>query len=97
VLFGWVSVRSAYLCGQGRHDLPEKCHIRLQRCVSYDVYEANEWLIGSGEVESVHRYLPQDRMKKAKAQWLREHVNPMFAELAVRANKDWEEYWEEAA
>jgi hypothetical protein len=70
---------------------------RFKNCVSYDAYEANEWPIGSGEVEAAHRYLPQDRMKKAGSWWLREHLNPMLGARAVRANDGWNDYWREAA
>lgn len=71
--------------------------MRFKDSVAYDVYEANDWPIGSGEVESAHRYISQDRMKKAGAWWLREHLNPMLAARAVRANDRWDEYWRSAA
>ena len=70
---------------------------RFRNSVHYDKFAANEWPIGSGEVESAHRYVPQERMKKAGAWWLREHLNPMLAARAVRANGRWDEFWKAAA
>jgi hypothetical protein len=70
---------------------------RFRENLAYDDYEARGWPIGSGEVESAHRYLPQARMKKAGAWWLREHLNPMLAARSIRINDDWNRYWERAA
>ena len=49
--------------------------------------------IGSGEVESAHRYVIQKRLKLAGAWWKAENVEPMLALRVVRANDDWDEYW----
>jgi hypothetical protein len=49
--------------------------------------------IGSGEIESAHRYVIQQRLKLPGAWWKAEKVEPMLALRVVRANKDWDKYW----
>jgi len=49
--------------------------------------------IGSGEIESAHRYVIQQRLKIPGAWWKEENANNMLALRTVRANEDWEDYW----
>ncbi len=49
--------------------------------------------IGSGEIESAHRYVIQNRLKVAGAWWKMENLSKMLALRVVRANRDWEDYW----
>lgn len=49
--------------------------------------------IGSGEIESAHRYVIQTRLKIAGAWWKMENLGKMLALRVVRANRDWEDYW----
>lgn len=49
--------------------------------------------IGSGEIESAHRYVIQKRLKLSGAWWKSENVNPMLALRVVRANDEWGKYW----
>ncbi len=49
--------------------------------------------IGSGEVESAHRYIPQARLKIAGAWWKRDNAQRMLNLRVNRANDDWDEYW----
>ena len=49
--------------------------------------------IGSGEIESAHRYVIQKRLKIAGAWWKEENAHNMLAIRTLRANKDWDEYW----
>jgi Uncharacterised protein family (UPF0236) len=53
--------------------------------------------IGSGEVESAHRYVIQQRLKLPGAWWKAENVEPMLALRVVRANEDWDAYWGQLA
>jgi hypothetical protein len=53
--------------------------------------------IGSGEIESAHRYVIQDRLKLPGAWWKAENVEPMLALRVVRANEDWDKYWGQLA
>lgn len=49
--------------------------------------------IGSGEVESAHRYVIQIRLKLSGAWWKIENARSMLALRIYRANGDWEKYW----
>jgi hypothetical protein len=49
--------------------------------------------IGSGEVESAHRYIPQKRLKIAGACWSPRTINPMLALRVLRANGWWQDFW----
>lgn len=53
--------------------------------------------IGSGEIESAHRYVIQKRLKLAGAWWKPANVEPMLALRVVRVNDDWEKYWDNLA
>src|SRR5438309_9989078 len=49
--------------------------------------------IGSGEIESAHRYVFQKRLKISGAWWKMENLKKVIALRVLRANGDWEEYW----
>jgi hypothetical protein len=49
--------------------------------------------IGSGEIESAHRYVIQIRIKIAGAWWSPESLSQMLALRVVRANGRWLHYW----
>jgi len=49
--------------------------------------------IGSGEIESAHRYLVQKRMKLPGAWWGPENAEHMLALRVCRANNEWRGYW----
>jgi hypothetical protein len=51
--------------------------------------------IGSGEIESGHRYVFQKRLKIAGSWWKTENLKKMIALRVVRANGRWENYWSE--
>lgn len=53
----------------------------------------NNFPIGSGEIESAHRYVIQKRLKIAGAWWLEDNASKMLALRVTRANDDWENYW----
>lgn len=55
---------------------------------------ANDLPIGSGEIESAHRYILQARLKLAGAWWKVENADKIIALRINRANNDWESYWE---
>ena len=50
--------------------------------------------IGSGEVESEHRYVIQARLKRSGAWWKEENAEKMLALRVNRANSEWESYWQ---
>jgi hypothetical protein len=49
--------------------------------------------IGSGEIESAHRYVAQKRLKLPGAWWRVEHAAHMLALRINRLNGDWPDYW----
>jgi len=49
--------------------------------------------IGSGEIESAHRYLVQKRLKLPGAWWLAANADHMLALRVNRANGEWADYW----
>ena len=53
--------------------------------------------IGSGEIESAHRFVVQERLKKAGAWWAPENLDPMLALRLMRINGQWDAYWNEKA
>ncbi|HYA79606.1 MAG TPA: ISKra4 family transposase, partial [Methylocystis sp.] len=54
---------------------------------------ANGLPIGSGEIESAHRYVAQQRLKRPGAWWRVEHADHMLALRILRINGDWNAYW----
>lgn len=68
---------------------------RFQDAVCYDHFKGAGYPIGSGEVESAHRYIPQKRLKIAGASWKPETVNQMLALRVIRANGWWREFWQQ--
>lgn len=53
--------------------------------------------IGSGEIESAHRYIVQQRMKRAGAWWRSHNAEHMLALRLARANHQWSSYWQRAS
>ena len=53
--------------------------------------------IGSGEIESGHKHVIQERLKKAGAWWTYPNAQIMLQLRTTRANNDWERYWSEFA
>jgi hypothetical protein len=49
--------------------------------------------IGSGEIESAHRSVIQERLKLPGAWWLEENARKMPALRVTRANGEWQTYW----
>ncbi len=66
---------------------------RFCHCVDYDTYEANDWPVGSGEVESAHKHIPQQRLKQPGACWREDNLNPMCALRLLKANDWWDDFW----
>jgi hypothetical protein len=49
--------------------------------------------IGSGEIESAHRYIVQKRLKLPGAWWCAANAEHMLALRLNRANRQWNDYW----
>ncbi len=65
---------------------------RLNQFNYKDALEAN-LPIGSGEIESAHRYVIQKRLKLAGAWWEKTNAQNMLALRVLRANGGWDDYW----
>jgi hypothetical protein len=70
---------------------------RYRDALNYPEARARGWPIGSGEVESAHRILPQKRMKLPGAWWREDNLNPMLALRAARLNGQWGALWSDQA
>lgn len=66
---------------------------RFRDAVDYDYFRAIGLPIGSGEVESAHRYIPLKRLKISGATWHPDTVNSMLALRIIRANGWWDDLW----
>ena len=53
--------------------------------------------IGSGEIESAHRYVIQHRFKLAGAWWKSDNIDYMLSLQLNRANRFWDNYWDNLA
>jgi len=76
------------------------CHRYIKNRIEQLDYKkalTKELPIGSGEVESAHRYVIQKRLKIAGAAWKLKNANNMLALRVQRANDEWESYWRKAA
>ena len=73
-----------------------RCHRYLSSRrdqLNYREALANDLPIGSGEIESAHRYIAQQRLKRPGAWWRVEHADHMLALRINRRNGGWEKYW----
>lgn len=73
-----------------------KCHRYISnRPGQFDYKSAIEadLPIGSGEIESAHRYIIQKRLKLSGAWWKEENADNMLALRTLRANGGWNGYW----
>jgi hypothetical protein len=61
--------------------------------LGYSEAIANGLPIGSGEIESAHRYVIQQRLKRPGAWWRLDHAGAMLALRLTRANRQWNAYW----
>jgi len=79
------------------HAAPVRCCARYlaNRPGQFDYHRAlaAELPIGSGEIESAHRYVIQQRLKLAGAWWNEDTAGDMLALRTLRANGQWPQYW----
>jgi hypothetical protein len=75
-------VRDAYRYLQERH-----------RHLDYKNSSAEKYPIGSGEIESGHRHVVQQRLKIAGAWWKETNLQPMLNLRVARSNHWWAKYW----
>jgi hypothetical protein len=68
---------------------------RFYEAVDYEHFTAKGYPIGSGEIESSHKSVPQKRLKLPGACWHPDSINPMLSLRILRANNWWDEFWED--
>jgi hypothetical protein len=66
---------------------------RFSDAINYADFKARGYPIGSGEIESAHKSIPQKRLKLPGACWHPDSINPMLALRILRANRWWENFW----
>jgi hypothetical protein len=74
------------------------CHRYLSRRkdqLDYPSALANNLPIGSGEIESAHRYIVQKRLKLPGSWWCAANADHMLALRLNRGNKQWGAYWDQ--
>ena len=62
--------------------------------LNYEEFLANDWPIGSGEIESAHKHVLQKRMKQAGMRWSREGMQRMAKARALYASVEPSEFLE---
>lgn len=73
-----------------------KCYNYLKKRthqLHYDEAIRNDLPIGSGEIESAHRYIIQNRIKITGAWWSIDNAESMTNLTIHRAHNQWDEYW----
>lgn len=76
------------------------CHRYLANRMGQLDYQsalARDLPIGSGEIESAHRYVVQQRLKRPGAWWQAANAEYMIALRILRANNQWKTYWANSA
>jgi hypothetical protein len=66
---------------------------RFSKAVHYDAFRKKGYPIGSGEIESGHRVIPQKRLKIPGACWRPDSINPMMSLRILRENGWWHDFW----
>ncbi len=68
---------------------------RFYDALDYNNFKARGYPVGSGEIESAHKSIPQKRLKLPGACWHPDSVNPVLALRILRADDWWEDFWKE--
>lgn len=74
-----------------------RCYKYINNRKNFLDYESaieKELPIGSGEIESAHKYVIQKRLKLPGAWWRPEVAENMLSLRVLRANDKWDKYWE---
>jgi hypothetical protein len=66
---------------------------KRSHCLDYVGARRAGWPIGSGEIESGHRHVVQQRLKLAGCWWKETHAQTMLNLRVARANNLWNAYW----
>lgn len=95
-----AQVKQAFETQYERHPHPRLKRLigyvsRFYEAVDYEYFKAKGYPIGSGEIESSHKLVPQKRLKLPGACWHPDTINPMLSLRILRANDWWDEFWED--
>jgi hypothetical protein len=66
---------------------------RFHDALYYDSFKKKGYPIGSGEIESAHKSVPQKRLKIPGATWHPGSIDPLLALRILRADDWWEDFW----
>ena len=66
---------------------------RFYDAINYDSFKKKGYPIGSGEIESAHKSIPQKRLKIPGASWHPDSIDPMLALRILRADDWWDDFW----
>ena len=66
---------------------------RFYDALDYENFKSLGYPIGSGEIESAHKSIPQKRLKIPGASWHPASIDPMLALRILRADDWWDDYW----
>ena len=66
---------------------------RFYDALDYNSFKSKGYPIGSGEIESAHKSIPQKRLKIPGASWHPDSINSMLALRILRADDWWEDFW----
>lgn len=66
---------------------------RFYEAINYNDFKEKGYPVGSGEVESAHKSIPQQRMKIPGACWHLDSINPMVSLRVLRADDWWNDFW----
>jgi len=92
------SLRGAARGGEGSKSATGICERYISNHEQYFDYKGaleRGLPIGSGEVEGGHRWVIQKRLKLSGAWWKEENAEKMLALRVMRANDEWQSYWNE--
>jgi len=67
--------------------------VKVSTCNAVTNAIENDLPIGSGQIESAHRYVIQSRLKLTGAWWRKDIADNMLSLRTLRVNNMWEEYW----
>lgn len=66
---------------------------RFKDALNYNDFKGKGFPIGSGEIESAHKSIPQKRLKLPGACWHPDSIDPMLALRILRADDWWDDFW----
>jgi hypothetical protein len=97
------TVNDLWLLHRQHRDHPEEEAIELAirylekrlPMIDYPHFRRRQVPIGSGNVESGHKVVMQQRMKQAGMRWAEESLNPMLALRVALCNQTWHTSWRE--